>query len=240
MKRKIILIAIIACLVVAAVYWISYVPHFYKHSAVTNMVLDNKELLLQSVKEMDKLNVNSDLIESVRESAQITNQNNKLELSYVSRMDQEEFYHDDWREKSIDELADEYGAGAADRMFLLRDIDGLYACYSYEDKNGVQDCYIEIKNQTLNRVFSKTDVNTISYWTDSVYFNCYERIKVSDVEYAGFFYYKSGEPTPPSGFYAKTKKTKNGWLYKSKYSMSYLENITEHFYYFDDDGHDAV
>lgn len=240
MKRKIFLAAAIICLVVGTVYWISYVPHFYKHSAVTGMVLDNEELLIRSVKEMDKLSVNNNIVESVRKSANITDQNIKIELSYVSSMDREEFYKDDWREKSLQELADEYGAGAADRICLLRNIYGLYACYSYESDKGIQDCYVEIQNQTLAQVFNQTDVNYISYWTDSIDFNCYERSKVSDMEYAGFFYYKSGEPDPPEGFYAKTKKTKNGWLYKSKYSMSYQEKITGHFYYFDDDGHDAV
>jgi len=240
MKRNLIIIVAVASLLLATIYWISYVPHFYKHSAVTSMVIDNKELLAQSVKEMDGISENGDLIKSVRESYKIYNQDYKVELEYVSRIDKEEFYTDDWRGKSHQELANQYGMGVADRIYLLKDIDGLYACFSYEDDEGIQECYVQINNETLNRVFDETDVKMIFDWTDSVYYRCYEKFKETDMEFADFFYQKSGQPDPPSGEYAKTKKTKNGWLYKSQYSMSYLEKITGQFYYIDDDGHDAI
>jgi len=243
MKRNIFIIAVVACLVVAAVYWISYVPHFYKHGAITSMVTDNKKLLMQAVTEVNNLNTDDKIINSIRKKYDLDKEEFDIQLAYVSRIDKERYYVEDWKGKSYNELVDLYGEDFADKISLFKDTDGLYACYSSINSMGEEmeaDYYVKIDNKTLNRVFNDTDVRMIQNWTDRVYFSCYEKFKQYDMEYADFYYYKSGEPDPPTGFYAKTKNTENGWLYKSKYSMYYLEKITGQFYYVDMDGHDAV
>jgi hypothetical protein len=240
MKRNLIIIVAVASILLATIYWISYVPHFYKHSAITSMVIGNKDLLSKSVTEMESMSKNSDLIETIRAVPNFFEKDDVIELEYISTTDKEELFPDDRRGISYQELVKQYGKDDVDSTYRFKDIKGLYACFSNTDSGYFHQYYIQIESKTLNRIFSETDVKEIRNTGDGFNFSCYEKVKVSDTEDAGFFYYKSGVPDPPKGFYAKTKKTKNGWLYKSKYSMYYLEKITGQFYYVDDDGHDPM
>ena len=63
----------------------------------------------------------------------------------ASRIEKEEFYTDDWRWKSHKELANKNGVGVAERIYLLKDIDGLYAYFFYEDNDGTQGYYVQIE-----------------------------------------------------------------------------------------------
>ena len=242
MKQKVIILSIAAVVLLAGASWVFLAPHFYKHGAVTSMVLDNQELLSQAVLEMDKLATDKDVLVAVRGTAQAADPDQVFAFAYLSRTDRDAaaLDVDNWRELTDEQLAARYGVGVADKLIQIKDFDGLYACFTYYDGETTKSCCIPVENQTLDQVFDETDVKQIYPAADRLWFKCYEKFKTADVESADFFYMKSGQPKPPSGNYATTETTKNGWLYKSKYSMCYLEKITGQFYYIDQDGHDPV
>jgi hypothetical protein len=191
---------------------------------------------------MDKLATDEDVLGAVRGTAQADDPDQAFDFEYLSRTDRESADLDveNWQELTDEQLAARYGVGIAEKLIQIKDFDGLYACFSYYDGETIKSCYIPIENQTLDQVFNQTDVKQVYPAADRLWFKCYEKSKTADVESADFFYMKSGQPKPPSGSYATTETTKTGWLYKSEYSMCYLEKITGQFYYIDQDGHDPV
>lgn len=242
MRRKTIILTVLAAVLLAGASWALLTPHYYKHGAVTGMVLDNQALLTEAVQEFEMLADDEQLLENVRDATNPSNPEAAFEFEYVSSTDREAAQLDgaDWQKLSDEQLVARYGVDIADKLVQTKEFDGLYASFSYYDEERTKHCYVPIENQILNQVFHETDVNQIYAASDRIWFECYEKVGAADVETADFFYMKSGVPEPPAGNYATAQTTKNGWLYKSKYSMCYLEKITGQFYYVDTDGHDPV
>lgn len=242
MKRKLIAIVVVAVVLLAGASWALLTSHYYKHGAVTSIVLDNQELLIKTVQEFGKIAEDEQVLEDVRASAKTASQEILFDFEYISRPDRDTANLDmaNWQELTDEALVSRYGVEIADKLVQIKDFDGPYACFSYYDDERTQYCYVTIENQIINQVFDETDVRQIYSAGDRIWFKCYEKIYAADAESADFFYMTSGQPKPPSGDCADTVTTKNGWLYKSKYSMCYLEKITGQFYYMDQDGHDPV